>query len=124
MLRSRIFAITLLAALPAVAAHAADAERGKEVFARCKICHTIEKGGEKLIGPNLHGVFGRKAGTMPDFAYSAAMRHSGIVWNEETLSRFLRNPRAALPGNRMGFPGVKNAEDLDSLLLYLKQAAR
>lgn len=76
----------LLMLLPG-AAGAADIAAGKAVFQRCLICHTIKAGAGSKVGPDLHGIFGRKAGTADHFAYSEAMRASGIVWNDETLSR-------------------------------------
>jgi len=123
MTRPTVLLAVFLAAV-AAGARAADVKQGEAVFARCKMCHTVAAGGETMLGPNLHGLFGRKAGSVPDYDYSTAMRHSGIVWDDQTLAQYLRNPSAFVPGNRMGFPGIKNEEDLDSLLLYLKQATR
>ena len=113
----------LLMLLPG-AAGAADIAAGKAVFQRCLICQTIKAGAGSKVGPDLHGIFGRKAGSADHFAYSEAMRASGIVWNDETLSRFLGNPRKAIPGNRMAFPGIKDDMDLTNLLAYLHQAAQ
>jgi cytochrome c len=110
-----------LAARPAAAA---DAEAGKSVFNRCKICHAIETGKPSPVGPNLHGVFGRKAGTLDNFAYSEAMKGSGIVWGDDTLAKYLRNPREFIPGNKMAFPGVKDDKEMADLLAYLHQAAQ
>lgn len=105
-------------------ARAADIAAGKTLFNRCQICHTIEAGAGSKVGPDLHGIFGREAGTADHFAYSETMRHSGIVWNDETLGQFLRNPRKFIPGNRMAFPGIKDDKDLADLLAYLHQAAQ
>ena len=76
------------------------------------------------VGPNLHGIFGRKAGTADDFAYSEAMKKSGIVWDDDTLAKYLRNPREFIPGNRMAFPGIKDDKQIADLLAYLHQAAQ
>jgi len=103
---------------------AADAVAGKAVFARCKICHAIDAGRPNAVGPNLHGIFGRKAGSLPDFKYSEAMKASGIVWDDESLAKYLRDPREFMPGNHMAFPGIKTDEAIADLLAYLHQAAK
>lgn len=103
---------------------AADAAAGQAVFNRCKICHTIDAGGRTIVGPNLHGIFGRKAGTADNFEYSEAMKQSGIVWDDETLAKYLSNPRESVPGNKMAFPGIKDEKQIADLLAYLHQAAQ
>ena len=103
---------------------AADLVAGQKIFARCRICHTVAAGASSKVGPNLHGLFGRKAGSVADFAYSPAMKASGITWDEATLAKFLRDPRGFIPGNRMAFPGIKDNQQLADLLAYLKQATR
>ena len=77
-----------------------------------------------MVGPNLHWLLGRKAGSLPDFDYSAAMKTSGVVRNADTLAEYLRDPRGFVPGNRMAFPGIKNDVELTDLIGYLKQATK
>lgn len=93
---------------------------GKKVFARCKACHTINEGGRNRVGPNLHGVIGRKAGTAEEFAYSKAMASSGITWSEETLGEYLKSPQTYVPKNKMSFIGLKKQKDRDNVIAYLK----
>ena len=94
----------MLAASPALAA--GDPDRGEKVYEGCQDCHSIDKND---VGPRHRGVFGRKAGSLPDFDYSPALKNANVVWNEETLDKWLTNPQAFLPGARMfyhlGSPG-------------------
>jgi cytochrome c len=110
----------LLLAGPALAD--GDVAAGEKLFVKCKTCHTLEAGKNK-VGPSLAGVFGRKAGTAPDFKYSDAMANSGITWDEASLSEYIADPKGKVPGNKMVFPGVKKDEDRANLIAYLKQAA-
>jgi cytochrome c len=111
----------LSAAQPARAAALAD---GQKMFAKCRICHTVKRGAASTVGPNLHGLFGRKAGSVGDFAYSAAMTASGVTWDDKTLAEYLRDPKAFIPGNHMAFPGIKGDEQLADLIAYLKVATK
>ena len=83
-----------------------DAAKGEKVFKKCKTCHSLEAG-KKKVGPSLAGVFERTAGTLEGFKFSQAMKDSGIVWNEETLDKYLTKPRKFLKGTKMAFPGLK-----------------
>lgn len=100
---------------------AADPEKGKVLFLQCRACHSLESGGANKVGPNLHGVFGRKAGLAPGFSYSEVVTQSGIVWSAETLDQWLARPSDFLPGNRMVFVGIRKPEDRANLIAYLKR---
>jgi cytochrome c len=116
-------AVALLPLLVATA-RADEAASGAAELQKCKICHSLDKGGANRVGPALYGIFGRKAGSAAGFAYSDAMKQSGIVWDDETLAKFLRDPKDSLPGNRMSFPGIKDDAALGDLLRQLKQATQ
>lgn len=112
--------ITLGVATPAMAA---DATKGKAIFARCAICHDLKPGVNKL-GPSLAKLFGRKAGTLPGFAASAAMKKSGKVWNAQTLNAFIAAPMRTIPGTRMPFAGIANPAERADLIAYLQIATK
>ena len=90
--------------------------------AACTSCHSLKPGEPSRAGPNLAGVVGRKAGAVPGFAYSPAMSASGVVWDHETLDRFLANPSAAMPGTRMSFAGVPDPAKRAAIIEYLAGA--
>ncbi|XWZ92473.1 cytochrome c family protein [Azospirillum sp. B2RO_4] len=119
-----LLASVLLISGGTVAAQAADAAAGKTVFNVCKACHTIEAGGPNRVGPNLHGIVGRKAGTHDGFSYSAAMKDSGITWDEAKLNEYLKDPKATVPGNKMAFAGVKDDAKRADLIAYLASESK
>ena len=112
-----VLAVAMVAAVPAVAS-AQDAEAGKTVFNKCKACHSTAAG-KNMVGPSLAGVVGRKAGTGAGFNYSDAMKNSGKTWDAATLDGYLADPKAAIPGNKMVFVGVKDEKDRKDLIAYL-----
>jgi cytochrome c len=106
----------------AVPAHADENEAGEKVFMKCKACHDVEKGVNK-VGPTLKGVVGRKAAAVPEYKYSEAMSAKGaegLVWTDETLAAYLADPKKYVPGTKMAFAGLKKPEDLTNLIAYLK----
>ena len=98
---------------------AGDAEHGEKVYRQCMICHTLDK---NAIGPRHRDVFGRKAGCIADYDYSAALKSSSIVWNETTLDAWLTNPQALVPGSKMFF-SVADAQDRADVIAFLKAKA-
>lgn len=111
----------ILATLAAGPAAAADIERGEQLWRKCASCHTLDANGRNRAGPRLHGVFGRTAGSVPDYPYSDALKKSGIVWTDQTLDAFLKDAEAFVPGTKM-YGGLSQDADRADLLAYLKQA--
>jgi len=118
MRRSFAFlAVALLGSTAAPSAIAADAAHGEEIYnSRCVACHSPDA---NRVGPKHRGVVGRTAGKVPDFNYSKAVKSSGVVWSEETLDKWLTNPQAFIPGQRMNFK-VNDPADRADLIAYLK----
>ena len=115
-MRKWILAVAMIAGLPA-AAMAADAENGKTVFNKCKACHQVDK---NAVGPHLGGVVGRRQRSVEGFAYSDALKKSGLTWDEATLDKWLQGPSKLVPGTHMIFAGIKDEGDRANLIAYLK----
>jgi cytochrome c len=107
----------LLAQAQAVAGIPGDAARGKDLYQACSGCHSIE---ENDIGPKHRGVVGRPAGSVPDYAYSPALKASGLVWSADTLDRWLTNPQALVPGTKMYFL-IADPQKRADVIAYLDQ---
>ena len=101
-----------------------DAARGEEPrFQDCAPCHKLEASSNN-VGPSLHGIFERKAGALADFRYSPAMKRSGISWTPETLDKFIADPQAMVPTNRMPYAGMANPNDRADLIAYLQKMSK
>jgi cytochrome c len=99
----------------------ASAERGKRLYLQCVACHDLKPGGPLKVGPNLYGVFGRKAGTVPGLVVSVPLKDSGIIWTVEVLDKWLEKPSTVVPGTIMAFAGVVKPEDRASLIAYMQR---
>jgi len=115
-------ALVLWGAAAAIAAPAhGDPKAGEAVYGRCLACHALEY---DRTGPRHCGLIGRRAGSVPGFQYSEAMKRSGLVWNDKTLDRFLANPLKTVPGTAMGYAGVPDPRERADLIAYLEAAGR
>lgn len=119
-------AVSMAPLMPA-AAQDGDAEAGRRVFAQCRACHILDASPRNNVGPNLGGVWGRRAGAREGFRYSANMTQlgtAGHVWNEENLRAYLTDPKAVAPQGSMAFAGIRNPEQLTNLIAYLRANAQ
>ncbi|CAF9922450.1 MAG: iso-1-cytochrome c [Heterodermia speciosa] len=102
-----------------------DDKKGANLFkTRCAQCHTLGEGEGNKIGPNLHGLFGRKTGQVEGFSYTDANKHKAIHWKEDTLFEYLENPKKYIPGTKMAFGGLKKAKDRNDLITHLRNATK
>lgn len=113
--RATLLGLALVGAAIGPAA-AGDVERGREVYARCAGCHSVDA---NRVGPKHRGVFGRRAGTVAEFEYSPALKASGVVWTAKTLDAWLADPGKFVPGSRMGYR-LSNARDRQDVIAFLK----
>lgn len=118
-LRRLMLAGALAWGAAASAGAAPDALHGEQVYNRCLACHALAS---DRVGPRHCGLLGRRAGSVPGFAYSQAMKNSKLVWDEKTLDMFLTKPLKAVPGTSMTYDGVPDGKDRGDLIAYLKQA--
>lgn len=123
VLAATVLSVGILSVAATQAQAAGDAAQGLKVYNKCKICHTVDKGGKNLVGPNLYGIIGRKAATVQGFAYSKSLAEMNITWDEQNLAEYLADPRKFNPGTKMAFVGLKKQSELDDVIAYLKEAA-
>lgn len=122
MMRRRIsftIAATVICAAATNVLAPGDATHGEQVFKKCAVCHSKDPGVNK-VGPSLAGVIGRKAGTLPNYHYSAAMRSYGQVWTADTLATYLRAPQQVVKGTRMTFAGLRKEQEVADVIAYLQ----
>jgi cytochrome c len=108
---------------PAGAEVLGDADRGARLFAQCQSCHQVGAEAENRVGPHLNGLFGRDAGSVPDYRYSPGLVRAGadgLVWTFATLDVYIENPRSLVSGTRMNFRGLKDSQDRADVLAYLR----
>jgi cytochrome c len=122
---SVVLTMTVMGTVTGAFAQSGDATRGERLFnQQCKACHTVEKDGKNGIGPNLHGLFGQKAGAVQGFQFSEAMQKSGIVWDDKTVGEYLKDPKGRVPDGKMVYAGLKQQSQLDDMLAYLRKATQ
>ena len=109
----------LLAQLP-TAYQSADLSEGEAKFAMCRSCHSVSQGGEDMTGPNLWGVFGRKAGNKQGFTYSDDLKGAGWTWDADRIDKWIENPRQVLPETKMTYIGMSDPKDRADVVAYLK----
>ncbi len=124
MLRSIATGFVLAVGIQTIAADAAlaaDPAAGEKAYAVCKACHQVGETAKNVIGPKLNGIVGSPAGAVEGFKYSDAMKNSGLTWDEATLTEYLKNPKAKVPGTKMAFAGLKDDTKLADVIAYLGQ---
>lgn len=108
--------------LPGIqAAQAGDPAAGQRVFNQCRACHQVGENARNGVGPQLNGLFGREAGSLEDYNYSAAFDNLDKVWDHENFAVYIRNPRQVTPGTKMVFAGLRNEQQITDLIAYLDQ---
>jgi len=100
-----------------------DVAAGEKVFALCRSCHVLDEGVNR-VGPSLYNVVGRTSGQVAGYSYSDANKGSGVVWTTDALFKYLENPKAFIPGTKMAFPGIKDAQDRANLVAYLESTKK
>lgn len=122
MLRLFPAVLVSLTAINTPALAEGNIKAGKKIFKKCKACHDVKEGKNK-VGPSLHNIVGATAGNVEGFKYSKALKESGVVWDEENLRAFVTKPKKLIPGNRMAFAGLKKEKQIDDLLAYLNSVS-
>lgn len=97
-----------------------DPEQGKRAFSQCVACHSADPG-QNRVGPSLHDIMGKQAASVEGFDYSPAMAEAGLTWDDETMAKFLENPRGLVPGTKMAFAGIRDEARIANLIAYLHE---
>ncbi|CAD0186999.1 Cytochrome c2 [Ruegeria sp. THAF57] len=118
-MKQTLLAMIAILSSASFAAADGDATAGEKVFRKCAACHSVD-GSKKKPGPHLAGILGRPAASVEGFKYSQSLSEAGLVWDTETLTAFLANPRENVPGTKMSFPGIRKEDDLTNLIAYLE----
>ena len=113
--------LLIAAALAGTSAVAQDIAAGERSWNKCRACHQLGETAKNGVGPQLNGLFGRTAGTIEGYSYSAANKASGIAWDEAVFADYIKDPKAKIPGTKMVFAGIKNEKEVLDLTAYLKQ---
>ena len=114
------FTATIMTLALSPNALAQDAKAGETVFKKCRVCHQVGDKAKNSVGPVLNGIVGQPAGTVPNYNYTDANKKSGLTWDEATLTEYLRDPRKKVPGTKMTFAGLTSADDIVTVIAYLK----
>ena len=117
----RVTIVCFLGLLAATSAQAQDVAAGERVYTQCRACHQVGEAARNGIGPELNGLFGRKAGSVEGFSYSPANKSSALTWDEATFRDYIKDPRAKMPGTKMIYAGLKDEQRITDLVAYLKQ---
>jgi cytochrome c len=123
LLTGALSAMAFMLPSPSALPQASEDASGQQAFNNaCRTCHVVKEGDNRL-GPNLHGIVGRKAGSLPDYGFSSAMKEAGFVWDEQKLDRFIANPDEVVPGNSMKpYGGLSSSDDRKKIIAYLAQS--
>lgn len=114
-----LLAVPSAVSVTAAAAASAPPPAPPAAFGACAVCHSVKKGERSGFGPNLYGVAGTRAGAVAGYGFSSAMKKAQVVWNRDTLDRFVAAPQSVVPGTKMAFPGVKDAAKRKAIVDYL-----
>ena len=120
-------AVVLAGVYGTASAQDGNAENGEDVFKKCRACHDVGPDAKNKVGPLLTGIIGRKSGTVEGFNYSDSNKEAGakgLVWSEAELLKYLENPMAYMPKNKMAFAGLKDEQDRKDVIAYLKKFAK
>lgn len=117
----RLLALMVAMLLLGAGSAAADPAAGERVFRKCLACHAVGEDAQHKVGPILNGLIGRPAGSYPGYSYTDANKNSKFVWDEATLAKYLKNPKAAIPGTKMEFAGLPRPNEIEDVIAYLKQ---
>ncbi|PZO00863.1 MAG: cytochrome c family protein [Hyphomicrobiales bacterium] len=119
--RIALFATLIAPVIAPLPSSAQDIAAGERSWNKCRACHQVGETAKNLVGPQLNGLFGRPAGSVEGYSYSAANKNSGLTWDEAVFADYIKDPKAKIPGTKMIFAGIKNDKEIADLTAFLKQ---